>query len=63
MNDKKPSEPLRCNFCKRTDGGPFAEVTGMTMETGNEARICRRCCDERGIAVEWRATWTFEVKP
>jgi hypothetical protein len=57
------AEPLRCDFCKRTDGGPFAQVNGMTMPTGDDARICKRCCDERGIEVKWGPTYTFKVEP
>lgn len=52
------AEPLCCSFCKRTDGGPFAAVTNMAPEGAPEPLICKRCCDERGIEVEWGPTFT-----
>lgn len=56
MNNE--TKPICCSFCKRSDGGPFAEVVADGGKSTTNMTICKRCCDERGIEVAWGPTHT-----
>ena len=63
------AEPLKCDLCERSDGGPFAWLTwrfGLeplapdAERTFTQTRtVCKRCCDERGIPVVWGPSHTI----